>query len=120
MSGNKKNDLIDAIYQLKLDEEILKAAQTKLESVPAVFLWNAERNVQGDRNTVNRAVAMLQTWGISEEDIQAVRDEAENVKKRGGKHDKSKDRAVAACRNPFAVQRGRGRAESGAARDCRR
>ena len=89
--GNKKNDLIDAIYQLKLDEEILKAAQTKLESVPAVFLWNAERNVQGDRNTVNRAVAMLQTWGISEDDIQAVRDEAENVKKRGGKHDKSKD-----------------------------
>jgi membrane fusion protein, heavy metal efflux system len=89
--GNKKNDLIDAIYQLKLDEEILKAAQAKIESVPAVFLWNAERNVQGDRNTVNRAVAMLQTWGISEEDIQAVRDEAENVKKRGGKHDKSKD-----------------------------
>jgi cobalt-zinc-cadmium efflux system membrane fusion protein len=89
--GNKKNDLIDAIYQLKLDEEILKAALAKVESVPAVFLWNAERNVQGDRNTVNRAVAMLQTWGIPEEDIQAVRDEAENVKKRGGKHDKAKD-----------------------------
>ena len=67
MWATRKNDLIDAIYQLKLDEEILKAAQTKLESVPAVFLWNAERNVQGDRNTVNRAVAMLQTWGISEE-----------------------------------------------------
>jgi membrane fusion protein, heavy metal efflux system len=89
--GNKKNDLIDAIYQLKLDEEILKAAQAKVESVPAVFLWNAERNVQGDRNTVNRAVSMLQTWGIPEEDIQAVRDEAENVKNRHGKHDKSKD-----------------------------
>jgi cobalt-zinc-cadmium efflux system membrane fusion protein len=89
--GNKKNDLIDAIYQLKLDEEILKAAQSKVESVPAVFLWNAERSVQGDRNAVNRAVSMLQTWGIPEEDIQAVRDEAENVKKRRGQHDKSKD-----------------------------
>jgi len=89
--GNKKNDLIDAIYQLKLDEEILKAAQSKIESVPAVFLWNAERNVQGDRNTVNRAVSMLQTWGIPEEDIQAVRDEAEKVKLRRGKHDKTKD-----------------------------
>jgi cobalt-zinc-cadmium efflux system membrane fusion protein len=89
--GNKKNDLIDALYQLKLDEDILKAAKSKIESVPAVFLWNAERNVQGDRNTVNRAVSMLQTWGIPEEDIQAVRDEAENVKRRGGKHDKAKD-----------------------------
>jgi membrane fusion protein, heavy metal efflux system len=89
--GNKKNDLIDAIYQLKLDNEILKAAKEKIESVPAVFIWNAERNVQGDINTVNRAVAMLQTWGISEKDIQAVRDEAENVIKRGGKHDKKMD-----------------------------
>ena len=89
--GNKKNDLIDAIYQLKLDEEILKAAKAKIESVPAVFLWNAERNVQGDRNTVSRAVSMLQTWGIAEEDIQAVRNEAENVKRRGGKHDQAKD-----------------------------
>jgi cobalt-zinc-cadmium efflux system membrane fusion protein len=89
--GNKKNDLIDAIYQLKLDQEILKAAQAKEEVVPHVFIWNALRNVQGDINTVNRAVSMLQTWGIPEEDIQAVRDEAENVKKRGGKHDKSKD-----------------------------
>ena len=48
--------------------------------------------MQGDSNTVNRAVAtMLKTWGIPEEDIQAVRDEAENVKKRRGKHDKAKD-----------------------------
>src|SRR5579863_3219294 len=89
--GNKKNDLIDAIYQLKLDEEILKAAMAKAEVVPQVFLWNAQRNVQGDINTINRAIATLQTWGIPEEDIKAVRDEAENVKKRGGKHDKAKD-----------------------------
>jgi cobalt-zinc-cadmium efflux system membrane fusion protein len=44
--GNKKNDLIDAIYQLKLDQEILKAAEAKAEVVPEVFLWNARRNVQ--------------------------------------------------------------------------
>ncbi len=89
--GNKKNDLIDAIYQLKLDDEILKRAEAKAESVPEVFLLNARRNVQGDRNTIERAVATLKTWGISDEDIQAVRDEAENVKKRDGKRDKAKD-----------------------------
>jgi cobalt-zinc-cadmium efflux system membrane fusion protein len=89
--GNKKNDLIDAIYQLKLDEEILKAAEAKAEAVPEVFLWNARRNVQGDVNTINRAVSTLKTWGIPEADIQAVRDEAEEVKKRQGKHDPAKD-----------------------------
>ena len=89
--GNKKNDLIDAIYQLKLDEEILKRAESKAESVPEVFLLDVRRNVQGDRNTIERAVSTLKTWGISDEDIQAVRDEAENVKKRDGKRDKAKD-----------------------------
>ena len=89
--GNKKNDLVDAIYQLKLDEEILKRAEAKAEAVPEVFLLSYRRNVQGDINTINRAVNTLKTWGIPEEDIQAVRDEAENVKNRQGKHDKEKE-----------------------------
>jgi cobalt-zinc-cadmium efflux system membrane fusion protein len=89
--GNKKNDLIDAVYQLKLDEEILKKAEAKAEAVPEVFLLNARRAVQGDVNTINRAVSTLKTWGILEADIQAVRDEAEEVKKRQGKHDQEKD-----------------------------
>jgi cobalt-zinc-cadmium efflux system membrane fusion protein len=89
--GNKKNDLIDSIYQLKLDEEILKRAEAKAEAVPEVFLLNARRSVQGDRNAIERAVSTLKTWGIPEEDIQPVRDEAESVKKRGGSRDKAKD-----------------------------
>jgi cobalt-zinc-cadmium efflux system membrane fusion protein len=89
--GNKKNDLIDATYQLELDEQILKKAEAKAEAVPEVFLWNARRNVQGDINAINRAVSILETWGIPKEDIQAVRAEAEEVKKRQGKHDASKD-----------------------------
>jgi cobalt-zinc-cadmium efflux system membrane fusion protein len=89
--GNKKNDLVEAIYQLKLDEEILKRAEQSSAAVPEVFLLNARRSVQGDKNAINRAVNTLQTWGIPEEDIQAVRDEAEKVKKREGKHDKAKE-----------------------------
>jgi cobalt-zinc-cadmium efflux system membrane fusion protein len=89
--GNKKSDLVDAIYQLQLDEEILKRAEAKAEAVPEVFLLNARRNVQGDINAINRAVNTLRTWGIPEADIQAVRDEAENVRKRQGKHDKEKE-----------------------------
>jgi cobalt-zinc-cadmium efflux system membrane fusion protein len=89
--GNKKNDLVDATYQLKLDEEILQRAEAKAEAVPEVFLLNARRNVQGDINAIQRALSTLKTWGIPEADIQAVRDEAENVKKREGKHDKDKE-----------------------------
>jgi cobalt-zinc-cadmium efflux system membrane fusion protein len=89
--GNKKNDLIDAIYQLKLDEEILKKAEAKAEAVPEVLMLTYRRAVQGDINTMNRALSTLKTWGISEPDIQAVLKEAEEVKKREGKHDRAKD-----------------------------
>ena len=78
--GNKKNDLIDATLQCKLDNQILNAAMAKSESVPSVYLWQYVKNVQGDISTIDRAVNTLRTWGISEEDIQAVRDEAEKIK----------------------------------------
>jgi cobalt-zinc-cadmium efflux system membrane fusion protein len=89
--GNMKNNLIDGIYQLELDQEILKKAEAKSEVVPEVFILNARRAVQGDINTINKTVNTLKTWGIAEQDIQAVRDEAEEVKKRQGKHDPGKD-----------------------------
>lgn len=78
--GNKKNDLIDGIYQLKLDSQILKRWDAKAAVVPEVMLWQQKKAVQADINAINRAVSTLRTWGIPEEDIQAVRDEAERVK----------------------------------------
>ena len=89
--GNMKSNLVDAMYQLKLDDEVLRRAEAKAEAVPEVFILNARRNVQGDTNTINRTVNTLKTWGIPEEDIQAVRDEAENILKRQGKHDTAKE-----------------------------
>jgi membrane fusion protein, heavy metal efflux system len=89
--GNKKNDLIDAIYQRTLDEATLKRAEAKSESVPWTLIANLKKNVQSDNNAINRALSTLKTWGISAEDIQAVLDEAEKVKENRGKHDKSKD-----------------------------
>jgi membrane fusion protein, heavy metal efflux system len=78
--GNKKNDLIDTILQYKLDNQILNGAMAKSESVPSVYLWQYVKNVQGDISTIDRSVNTLRTWGISEEDIQAVRDEADKIK----------------------------------------
>jgi CheY-like chemotaxis protein len=89
--GNMKTNLIDAIYQLQLDEKILKKAEDHRDAVPEATFLTFQRAVAGDINKVNQSVNTLKAWGISEEDIQAVRDEAEKVKKRAGKHDKAKD-----------------------------
>jgi cobalt-zinc-cadmium efflux system membrane fusion protein len=78
--GNKKNDLVDAIYQLKLDDQIMKRWESKVSIVPDVMLWTQQRTVIGDINAIERAVSMLRAWGIPEEDIQALRKEAEAVK----------------------------------------
>jgi cobalt-zinc-cadmium efflux system membrane fusion protein len=77
--GNKKNDLFDALSQLRLDEEVLKRAEARSAAVPEVFLLGARRNVQADINAVNRAENTLKTWAIPEQDIQAVRDEVKNI-----------------------------------------
>ena len=78
--GNKKNDLIDAVLQYKLDSQILNGAEAKSESVPSVYLWQYVKNVSGDISLIDRAVNTLRTWGIAEEEIQAVRDEAEKIR----------------------------------------
>jgi cobalt-zinc-cadmium efflux system membrane fusion protein len=88
--GSKKNDLIDALVQLKLDQQILDRAEKSAHAVPEVFLLNARRNVEADRNAMARALNTLKTWRIPEEDIQAVYDEAEKISKRRGKRDTSK------------------------------
>ncbi len=80
--GNKKNDLFDALSQLRLDEEVLKRAEAYKAAVPEVFLLNAKRNVQADINAVSRAENTLKTWAIPEEDIQAVRDEVKSITER--------------------------------------
>jgi cobalt-zinc-cadmium efflux system membrane fusion protein len=83
--AQKKNDLLDALVQLRLDEEILERARLAKEAVPEAFLLKARRNVDADRSAVNRAVNTLKAWGIPQEDIDAVSKEAEEVSKRKGK-----------------------------------
>jgi cobalt-zinc-cadmium efflux system membrane fusion protein len=77
--GNKKEDLFDALCQLRLDEEVLKRAEARSAAVPEVFLLTARRSVQADVCNVNRAENMLKTWAIPEEDIQSVREEVKKI-----------------------------------------
>jgi cobalt-zinc-cadmium efflux system membrane fusion protein len=88
--GNKKNDLVDAIYALNLDQEILKRAEEHADSVPEVFILNQRQKVQADRNAMSRAESTLRTWRVPEEEIDAVKEEAQRVIERKGKRDPAK------------------------------
>jgi cobalt-zinc-cadmium efflux system membrane fusion protein len=90
--GQKKNDLLDALVQLRLDEAILERAEKAADAVPEVFLLNARRTVQADRSAVNRAVNTLKVLGVPQEDIDAVAREADEVGKRKDKRGPARDK----------------------------
>ena len=91
--GNKKNDLIDAIYQLKLDSQILERWQAKAAVVPDVMLWQHEKNGRGGRQCPQPRRQHAADVGHPEADIQAVRDEAEKVKPEDAESDSSSQQA---------------------------
>ena len=77
--GSKKNDLLDALVQLELDQKILDEAQKHVEAVPQVFVLSTFRAVQGDRNAINRALNNLKLWDIPRDEIDALHAEAKKI-----------------------------------------
>ncbi|HEV3343901.1 MAG TPA: hypothetical protein VG125_26240, partial [Pirellulales bacterium] len=53
---NTKNDLLDALVQLELDQKILDRVREHLDAVPEVFYLQQVRALKGDRTDVNRAM----------------------------------------------------------------
>lgn len=77
--GIKKNDLLDALVQLELDQRILDEAEKHAEAVPTVFLNTYFRAVQGDRNAIGRALNNLKLWDIPQNEIDALHTEAKKI-----------------------------------------
>jgi membrane fusion protein, heavy metal efflux system len=77
--GSKKNDLLDALVQLELDQRVLDDAEKHPEAVPNVFLLGEIRAVEGDRNNINRAINNLRLWEIPQEEIDALHAEAKSI-----------------------------------------
>jgi cobalt-zinc-cadmium efflux system membrane fusion protein len=65
--------------------------QAKPEVVPEALRLTGLRNVQVDKNGINRATSNLHAWGIPQKEIDGMLEEAEKIPKRGGKHDPAKD-----------------------------
>ena len=77
--GSRKNDLLDALVQLELDQKILDEAQKHNQAVPPVFKLTYERAVHGDRNAVSRALNNLKLWDIPQDEIDALQIEAAKI-----------------------------------------
>ncbi len=77
--GSKKNDLLDALVQLQLDQKIYDNALLSGGAIPEVLFLNYWRAVQGDRNAVNRALNNLKVWNIPQEEIDALHEEARKI-----------------------------------------
>jgi multidrug efflux pump subunit AcrA (membrane-fusion protein) len=77
--GSKKNDLLDALVQLELDQKIMDRIEEHPEAVPEVFRLTQWRAVQTDRNAINRALNNLKVWNIPQEEIDALHVEAKNI-----------------------------------------
>jgi membrane fusion protein, heavy metal efflux system len=77
--GSKKNDLLDALVQLELDQKVLDEAEMHAQAVPNVFLLSERRAVEGDRNAINRAINNLRLWEIPQEEIDALHAEAKTI-----------------------------------------
>jgi cobalt-zinc-cadmium efflux system membrane fusion protein len=79
--GDKKNDLVDALSQLKLDQETLTGVEKLYEqggvSEATVRQWR--RNVEGDRIAVNRARNTLRIWRLKPEEIEELEKEADRI-----------------------------------------
>jgi cobalt-zinc-cadmium efflux system membrane fusion protein len=79
--GSKKNDLLDALVQLELDQKILDRADdpTVRGAVPDVLMDTFLRAVYGDRNGINRAFNNLLAWDIPQNEIDELQAEAHKI-----------------------------------------
>jgi cobalt-zinc-cadmium efflux system membrane fusion protein len=81
--GEKKSELVDALSKLKADEETLKQLQSLVDdgASSSRSLREAQRNVDGDRILVDRAERTLLSWRLTEAEIAAINDEANQIGK---------------------------------------
>jgi cobalt-zinc-cadmium efflux system membrane fusion protein len=76
--GSKKNDLLDALVQLKLDQHIYDHMANS-SAIPEVMLLDKWRAVQQDRNAIDRALQNLKVWNIPQDEIDDLHAEADKL-----------------------------------------
>jgi cobalt-zinc-cadmium efflux system membrane fusion protein len=78
-AANMKSTLVNAWVQLYFDQDLYARFLAAGPSVPEIALLTAERNVRQDQTTIASAVTTLQTWGLTADDLQELRAEADDL-----------------------------------------
>src|SRR5205823_2774853 len=103
--GEKKNELVDALSQLRLDRERLEKLEEgyQRQAIPEASVRQARRDVEAALNAVSRAERTLRVWRLSDVEIEAVKAEGTRIRQRQGKRDRDKERewARVEVRAPF-------------------
>jgi cobalt-zinc-cadmium efflux system membrane fusion protein len=84
--GEKKSELIESISRLRLSEQKLKRLEELLDkgSVSERNVREAEREVESDVINLARAERTLRSWRLNENEIAAIRAEADQIRERQG------------------------------------
>jgi RNA polymerase sigma factor (sigma-70 family) len=77
--GNTKKDLLDALVQLELDQQILNRIEKNRHAVPEATRLTQSRQVQHDRNAITRVIKQLKTWDIPQAEIDAIQEDARKI-----------------------------------------
>jgi len=84
--GEKKSELVDAISKSALDKTLLDRLEAAVKAEPGVVpeprMQEARRNYEADLIATANAERTLQSWRMTEEDIEQVRQEAQRIKDR--------------------------------------
>ncbi|MGZ3302250.1 MAG: efflux RND transporter periplasmic adaptor subunit [Isosphaeraceae bacterium] len=82
--GEKKSEYVDALSRLRLEQETLTRLEAlyKDEAIAERNLREARHNVEADEIAVARVERTLHAWRLTDEEIAAIRSEAELIRKR--------------------------------------
>ena len=77
--ANMKSTLVNAWVQLYFDQDLLDRYEANPTAVPEINRLTAERNVRQDQTAIASSYLTLRIWGFSDEDLQDLRKEADEL-----------------------------------------
>ncbi len=91
--GEKKNELIDALVKLRYDETLLTSLEEllKIGATPPATVRTQRATVGMDRNAVTKAEKTLRTWRVSDQEIDAIKEESRRIYDHKGQRDAEKE-----------------------------
>jgi cobalt-zinc-cadmium efflux system membrane fusion protein len=92
--GEKKSELVDALSKLRVDKVALDRYEELYRegAIPEAQVRQARQVHESNLNAVARAERTLRVWRVPEKEIDAIKEEAERIRERSGKHDPEKER----------------------------